>query len=249
MAPALSAQFNDIEGLDHDSQGNLFLSDYANHTIRKLSALAVVCVPTVTVTLTPSPTPTPTITPTRPAHPTVTPSQTLTPAALLHRHRHAHGHSLRRSLRRPHRNFSLSRSRRGNQRERFSVIYVKRGRLKLKFITPRRKRSKPLPSPETVASTELPWISEVWPMAFITTWFKPRDRRELIGPRLPNLPWFDRKFHETRVSGNHPPLPFGSVRKTFRPDLSGGRHRFSDFVRGVGREGGGNGRKLHRRFG
>jgi hypothetical protein len=77
--PALSAQFNDIEGLDHDSQGNLFLSDYANHTIRKLSALAVVCAPTVTVTLTPSPTPTPTITPTRTGTPTATPSPTLTP--------------------------------------------------------------------------------------------------------------------------------------------------------------------------
>ena len=81
--PALSAQFSDIEGLVHDSQGNLFLSDYQNHSIRKLSALAVVCAPTATLTFTPSPTKTPTMTPTATlgltSTPTLVPTITASP--------------------------------------------------------------------------------------------------------------------------------------------------------------------------
>ncbi len=57
--PATSAQIYHTEDFEFDGQGNMYIVDYGNCLIRKVTAVAVINTPTPTVTPTVTPTPTP----------------------------------------------------------------------------------------------------------------------------------------------------------------------------------------------
>jgi sugar lactone lactonase YvrE len=78
--PASQAAFVRPGGVAVDSKGNIFVSDYFTHTIRRIGAPGPRPIPTLTPVPTPTPTPTPSPTPTPEPTPTPTPGPTPTPS-------------------------------------------------------------------------------------------------------------------------------------------------------------------------